>query len=380
MSGQPRVDIRVGADVQPLTDGVKKASRSLEMLGGTLSRYLGAAALAAAAQGVLNYAGALSDLSMRAGVTMEWLQAAGHAVKQGGASFEDLANGMGKLKSSMAGAAANQPKTVKAFRDLGISIDEIKKQSPELVFERIAAALEKAGGSAQSVKAAIAILGPGAKRLLPGMLEDFKGSMDDARKSGIVADDKDILAADQFGDLIGTLTTQAKAKALSLFRPSMQFLGKLGVGTRATLRGIGDAVAGPVVRGFQNQDPAGALMEYWTGKNISGAYNRSSSWASGQNQMLDEKWAKFDAALAKQAAFRTKLAQMSGIDEDLEPDPTSTKSNPKFDGQMRTGMSTVGAPPRIQRVQDNDALSELRAIRQQLQRPPAEPRATMPSW
>lgn len=365
----PHVDVELNLLSKGLTEGVEKASASFRSLGGTLSRYLGAAALGAAAHSVIAYASSLSDLSARAGVTMEWLQAAGYAAKMGGSSMDDLANAVTRLKVSMAAANAGNPKAIRAFKDLGLSVDDVKKQHPEKLFESIAAALEKAGGSADKVKAMIALLGPSSKKLIPSLMDDFKGTMDSARKGGLVASDEDILRADQMGDIWDTWMIQGKSKALGMLPTAQRWLGNLGISGAGLGRMAKDLMwDNNPIRRMLTGDFTGAgkaSMGLMTGSGIRDAWDRMVEWQSDQIVTRDDRLEATKTALKKQADLRRKLASMNLEDvEEAAPGRGTLKTGDKF-SRLGIGLTRPTSSGPIQ-VHDNRAMEQLTAMRQQL--------------
>lgn len=302
MPAQPRVDVIIDADTKPFGAGIQNATSAARNFGSTINRYLGAAAVAGATRSVLQLASELSDLSLEAGVTIEWLQAAAHAAKMSGSGMQDVVMGMVKLRESMVQASSGSRSDIKAFEDLKISLSDLRTQSPEDVFLRIMDAIEKTGGRAKETAAAIALLGRSGKRLIPAAMNDFRGEMTSYRKNGRGISTEEAAALDNVGDMIDDTKERLKVMGAKAVLKGLPKLGWLGIQSRGLLRFIGDAAAGPIVRSMQGGNWGEELKSYFTGESTTGAWKRSRGWVADQLAVNEEKYAKNDADIKRRAA------------------------------------------------------------------------------
>lgn len=146
--------ILLTADTSDLKGGFGEASKVTKQFSGemkgmatevsSLSKAFGAmftvGALTAAAAKVLDYAGKVSDLAEKTGLTTDSIQEMGHAAKQSGTSLEGFTNAAFKLGVNLEEGTA---KVIGATERLGISYDALLKMSPDDQFKAIADALKQ---------------------------------------------------------------------------------------------------------------------------------------------------------------------------------------------------------------------------------------------
>jgi hypothetical protein len=287
---RPRsVDIIIDADIVPMESGIKKAMGGLQGLGKYVEGYFALGAIAQATRSVIDFAGRLSDLSMKAGVSVEWLQAAGYAAKQAGSSMDDVSNAVLTMRQSMAQAAQGSKTDLKAFKDLGITLRDIQSLSPAAMFEKIASAIQRSGGSARTMNAALAVLGRGGRSLLPAMTDDMGGAMDAARNSGKVASGDSILKADFLGDLWDGWMTQMKVDALESMSRPLAALPKMAM--RAISGGAKMFMPGKAgeIKKFQDNFNAGIDSSWlgWSPFNLAGDFEEFAEGRRRATSMRD---------------------------------------------------------------------------------------------
>lgn len=139
------------------------------------------------AKSVADEIDALNDIAKRTGVSVESLQAYTQAANLAGVSSEGFAKSLQKMAINI--GKATDEKSQKAFKNLGISFDELKTKSPDEQFEMIADALAKIADPAERAAKAVSIFGKGGIELGP-LFEDGPGAMkairQEAEKLGYV--------------------------------------------------------------------------------------------------------------------------------------------------------------------------------------------------
>ena len=132
-------------------------------LAGGIAGGLGAAAIAGKlvdgfAQAMDKFA-KIGDLSDRLGVDTTSLQRFGFAAEQSGLDLETAAKALQKIKLSMGDAVSGEKKATDGFAALGISLQELRNNSPEGILFKIADGLAKVGDENERLNVLTGILG-----------------------------------------------------------------------------------------------------------------------------------------------------------------------------------------------------------------------------
>jgi hypothetical protein len=153
---------------------------------------------------------AIDDLSKRTGVSSTALQAYQFAADQSGVSIETFGKSLQKLTINLGEAQTGNGAAIKAFTDLGLSVQELSTLSPQVAFEKIAASIAALPNPAQQAAAAVSLFGKSGVDLVPvfqegaGFLEKMR---EEAERLGTV------LSEDQVGALAGLDDSIAKVSA-----------------------------------------------------------------------------------------------------------------------------------------------------------------------
>lgn len=209
---------RVAAETTKQINGIKDAVKGIPLeairgLGSSLIAFASVGFISQQVAGVIDYAGKISDLSARVGVTTEFLQAADYAAKQFGANLEDVVVAVRELKRSSANAIANpRGADAKAFEQLGISMERLKSMSAEQLFREVATALEKSALSGAKLNDVINLLGRSASSLVPMLRGGFQGLEEDAKRLGLVIEKSVIDQLDESGDRWDRMKLRSRAQ------------------------------------------------------------------------------------------------------------------------------------------------------------------------
>lgn len=171
---------------------------ALTMLAGAAAA-VGAAVVMGATKAV-EFAGKISDLSLKTGISSTALQKLGFAGSLVGTSMEDAATAVRKMQMLMVKAPED-------FAKLGLSMAELKRLSPEQQFEKVGRAILNIGDEAQRTTAKVHFLGKGgdeALKLLSMNLDEVGAK---AASLGAVMDDQTREALDKVGDSVTVLST-----------------------------------------------------------------------------------------------------------------------------------------------------------------------------
>jgi hypothetical protein len=113
----------------------------------------------------------VDDLSQRTGVSTQTLQAYQFAAEKSGVSVEAFGKGVQKLGINLGEAQTGNKGAIKSFADLGLSVQELSRLSPEAAFEAVAAAISQLPGPAQQAAAAVSLFGKSGAELVPMFAE-----------------------------------------------------------------------------------------------------------------------------------------------------------------------------------------------------------------
>jgi hypothetical protein len=198
-------------------DGSKKAGDSMlsmggiaKGVGGVLAATFTVGAVASFAKEIIALGGEIEDLSARTGISVEAVQELKYAAEQTGTSIDVVSGAINKMSD---GLVAGDKGTVKAVRDLGLSLKDLRNSSPEAAFTAITTALQGIPDEMQQVNLGRELLGRGFDQLLPAVKEGFSGLRQSARDTGQVLSEENVKALAAFGDKWDSTMSQIKASS-----------------------------------------------------------------------------------------------------------------------------------------------------------------------
>ena len=156
----------------------------------------------------------VDDLSKRTGVSTQTLQAYQFAAEQSGVSVETFGKGVQKLGINLGEAQTGNKSAIKSFADLGLSVQELSRLSPEAAFEAVAAAISQLPGPAQQAAAAVSLFGKSGAELVPvfaegaGYLAEMRA---EAERLGLVLSKDQVQGLATLDDSIGKVSATFKA-------------------------------------------------------------------------------------------------------------------------------------------------------------------------
>lgn len=347
MATQGKLNVEIGADTTPMTAGLAKAASGLRS-------FLTLGALAGAARQAIAYGSAINDIGVKTQVGVKWLQQTAYAAKLAGSSMEDLGAALLDLRRAQAQALGGSEGDLGAFQALGIGLEELRSMSTEGLFDRIAAAVEKARGGIVETNAAIQVMGRGGRGLVGALVEGFSEARMEAERMGLVLEDSTIRAMDQLGDRLDMLKTRLTAVTAVMLKNLTSWANWVGL-----MRTVVNVDQTP-------KQMLGAFIG--GGMNAISAINALGVGVAGwkrQMAIIDEYQAasdKEDEALERIGAPRSNLPATMGKRRRKEIEAANSLA--------RLGLYTSGAATggnALLRVQ-NQALVELRQMSAALQR------------
>lgn len=149
---------------QQAFDGMEAAARRLA---GVLGVGLTVGGLTAFARESIGAIAALDDLSEKTGLTVELLDQLGQVATIGGHSLDDVATLASKFAKNVALAAGGNKELLKTFEELGISQEQLQRQSFDETFLQFARAVATAENQVNAIARAQILAGKAAAEQIP---------------------------------------------------------------------------------------------------------------------------------------------------------------------------------------------------------------------
>jgi hypothetical protein len=108
----------------------------------------------------------LQDLANRFGISASALQEVGNAASLSGAGIEDVASAMNKLAVNAGKAIGNDDAMIQAFKDIGLSVEQLKGMSPQDIFFKLSEAVAAANDPLEAFAQAQAVAGKSVGALM----------------------------------------------------------------------------------------------------------------------------------------------------------------------------------------------------------------------
>ncbi len=193
----------------------------------------------------------LVNTSKRLDVTVEQLQLLRQAAKDGGTEMDTLASAFEKLDIARAKAFAGDKGAIAAFNRLGITQDQLQKQTAASLFTGSISNAAK-NNSVEDIGPALKeILGKGFGALIPTLKTDFDELSGKMKKLGSIMDTETAVklkaVGDEFDLLKNIMATQLGPVLLTVIESLIVLIGKLhstGVGLEELLNSKDGPVKG----------------------------------------------------------------------------------------------------------------------------------------
>lgn len=130
---------RMEANAKKTSSGIGSIANGLK----TMAAGAGLAAITSMAKSLIDAADAAADTAAAFGSSIDRIYAYNQAMVEAGGKADAMANGLQKLADTVDNAFEGTDSAVDAFKRLGISMDSIKNQKLDTIFERVTAALAK---------------------------------------------------------------------------------------------------------------------------------------------------------------------------------------------------------------------------------------------
>lgn len=239
--------VRMSADIAQFQSDMGRAAHIANRTGRDISAALGRAqavfaslgagvslaGLVAYTKGIVDAQDKLGDLAKSTAIAASQLAALAYAGTTAGASMEGLAKGIGSLNLKVAEALSGNREMQELFKNLGLSMEDLRRLSPDELFLRLADRFKEAGESATTSAYAQKVFGKSYAELLPFLDEGAdkirKNAEYHKQYSGIT--EESIKKSDAFNDELKKLSLLTGAFGRSivneLLDPMKQFTEKL---------------------------------------------------------------------------------------------------------------------------------------------------------
>ncbi len=200
----------LGKATQIAEDKSKKMADSFKNIGAGLAAGLSVGAFVALAKQSLEVSDNISKASQKIGIATETLSGLRYAAQLADVDFESLTSGLGKFNKSIVEAVGGAEKQEQAFRLLGITQEELKKNSPDEVFSKVAEGMAGMADGANKTALAMALFGKAGANMIPLLnsgAEGLKQATDEAGKFGRIINDEAGKQAEQFNDNLTRMTS-----------------------------------------------------------------------------------------------------------------------------------------------------------------------------
>lgn len=197
------------------------ASSAISGFGIPLGAAAGAGALSALGAKAVEYAGTLTDMSERLGVSTDALQEFDHGLSLSGGTLDDAAAALKKLASARDAALRDGgSEQFAAFAKLGVTAEQLKSARLEDLFRQIGRSIRDASDPQAVLADAMLLLGKNSDAVLTAMRADLDAAAESARNLGLVISEDVIAKLDELGDATDTFGR----RLLAAFAPALVVL------------------------------------------------------------------------------------------------------------------------------------------------------------
>ena len=204
-------------------------------------------------RGAIEGASRIQNLSQTLGIGTQTLQAMSYAAGLTDTSLDSLAGTLSRLERASLEARDGNVQTAAAFTAVGISVEQIRKLSPDQLFEATAKGISQLQDGSTKTAVTMQLMGRGAAENIPfinKMGNELEGLKDKAAQVGVVLSGVDQAALAAFSDRTNELGQDVKGLsnqlAIALLPALTSVVGQLqraaeNGNLKAFFRDVGDA-------------------------------------------------------------------------------------------------------------------------------------------
>ena len=253
MSYAEEILIKLGVDANSIDRDLHKITEKVsewgkeqaKLLSGAALGYAGVEGIKAAYEATVEYSEKIIDLSKRLDVSTDAVQVWDFALRKNGGTIEQAAGffeklGVAREKALAGGEEGN--KMVNYFKQLGISVDDLKNKRIEDIAEQIGDVFKNGGDAQQLIGALREVGGKSAGEMIATLKEGIAEAREEAEKLGIVLSKGTLSELKEAGDQMKIIGNEITAALAPVFAWIADKLSEVKAGALATFAGIYAAV------------------------------------------------------------------------------------------------------------------------------------------
>lgn len=214
---------RLRSDMDEAKSVAGSGLHSIEEMAGSLKTTLGAVAAGfIGVESIKHFADLADDLgkvSKQSGLTVESLSALRYAAQQNDTEFQNVADGLKKLRVAQVEATQGNQELADLFGEIGVSVSQLRSMSPEDLFFKVADATQTLGTEQERTYLLTKLMGKSADELGSLMSNGATGirqMMTEAERLGAVMSGETAEGIKASLDNIKALKTSSEALGLAL--------------------------------------------------------------------------------------------------------------------------------------------------------------------
>jgi len=311
------------------------ANNTLGGLKGQIAAAFSIGAITSISKATIAYAGHVSDLADRLGVSTDYLQQMDYLLKQNGSSANDLVGLFEKMAAARAAAMGGDKNAIANFQKLGVSQSQIASSSPEQLLDSIGKQFQQLGNSPEITAAFKQIGGRAAGALIPSFMEGLEAGRAQAVAVGAVISESVLIQLDEIGDHFDRF----KMILTSTFAPALlkvfQFIEYIASQIRATMGAVYSFVSNlnipqllvAALKGFAEGGIVGATKAVVDSSSFKAAFNAAAQSVAAEDAAYQQGIADTNARTESKSNARAIARQASSIAIGDSQSPAARISN-----------------------------------------------------
>lgn len=247
-----------------------KMKNMLGPLGSALAAIFAIGAIVGAGKKVLDFAGDISDLAGKLGMSTTAVQKFKLAFEPAGVSIETVGRSAQELANRIIGGDKS---AAASLQKLGLNAEQLKGMSMENMFITVADAVGGMGNQAEKIYASKTLFGKGGTEMLAALDGKLAETTKRFEDMGLIISEDTIAAGDKFGDQLGMMGQQLMGVVAQIVGPLLPALSAF-----ATVLGSVGGVVG---------DVAGFIVN-WLVKGLTAAYSATARFVAGLAEMAQK--------------------------------------------------------------------------------------------
>jgi hypothetical protein len=204
------------SQLKEIKSNITGLDSTVKGLAKSLGAYFSVTAIVGAVNAVLDFAGAMTDLSARTGVSTTALQEFSAAGAQVGVSIDSVVTAIGQMQNRL---GSGDKGATSAIGAMGLELDALMAMKPEDQFKAIAKGIAGIEDPARRTATAMDVFGRSAGEVLPLLVANMDEMIRAAHDMGLVLDEEAIENLDNLGDAMTSLMGAGKALLAEVLVP-----------------------------------------------------------------------------------------------------------------------------------------------------------------